>query len=48
MVEGMNVALVSDAGTPGISDPGALVVEAAYEAGIRISPVPGPCAVSAG
>jgi len=45
--EGMDIAIVSDAGTPAISDPGALVVEAAYEAGLRVSPIPGACAVSA-
>lgn len=37
-------ALVSDAGTPGISDPGASVVAAAREAGFDVVPVPGPCA----
>jgi len=40
--QGKTVALVSDAGTPGISDPGALVVARAREAGFRIVPVPGP------
>ena len=38
---GRNVALVTDAGTPGVSDPGALLVEAAHRAGIRVVPVPG-------
>jgi len=39
--EGRSVALVSDAGTPGLSDPGALVVAKAMEAGLRVAPVPG-------
>ena len=41
------VALVTDAGSPGISDPGARVVEAALRAGLRVEPVPGPCALVA-
>ncbi len=42
-----NVALVSDAGTPGISDPGAEVVTAAEAAGHQVVPLPGPSALSA-
>ncbi len=41
---GESVALISDAGTPGISDPGARVVAAVREAGCRVVPLPGPCA----
>ena len=47
LARGLNVAYVSDAGTPGIADPGQSLVEAAHIAGIRVVPVPGPCAAVA-
>ncbi len=45
--EGKTVALVTDAGTPGISDPAERLVAAAVAAGITITPIPGPAAVIA-
>jgi len=45
--EGKSVALVSDAGTPGVSDPGAVVVAVVREAGLRVVPVPGASALTA-
>ncbi|MFN4033232.1 MAG: 16S rRNA (cytidine(1402)-2'-O)-methyltransferase [Fimbriimonadales bacterium] len=44
---GASVALVTDAGTPGISDPGGALVEAAHKAGIRVVPIPGASALTA-
>ena len=47
LATGANVALVSDAGTPGISDPGARLVAAAHAAGYRVCPLPGANAAAA-
>jgi len=44
---GEKIALVTDAGSPGISDPGERVVKAAIAAGFRVESVPGPCALIA-
>lgn len=44
MQEGTNIALITDAGTPGISDPGEELVKQAYEAGITVTSLPGPAA----
>ena len=44
ILEGKNVALITDAGTPGISDPGEVLVQKCYESGITVIPVPGACA----
>ena len=46
LAEGRNVLLVTDAGMPGISDPGYRIVTAAAEAGIRVTALPGPSAVT--
>ncbi len=45
--EGQNVALVSDAGTPGISDPGSILVQDAVAEKIRVEPIPGPSSLTA-
>lgn len=45
--EGEDVVLLSDAGTPGISDPGMRLVREARRSGVRVTPVPGPCAAVA-
>ena len=42
--EGTNIALITDAGTPGISDPGEELVKMCYEAGIEVTSLPGPAA----
>lgn len=44
LLQGKNIALVTDAGMPCVSDPGYLLVEAAVKAGITVTAVPGPCA----
>ena len=45
--KGYDIAMISDAGTPALSDPGAHLVAEAHKAGIRVSPVPGPSAAAA-
>lgn len=45
---GQSVALISDAGTPGIADPGAVLIKKAIEEGVDVVPVPGPTAFVAG
>ena len=47
LTQGETIALISDAGTPGISDPGERIVRAVLEAGHRVESVPGPCALAA-
>ncbi len=47
LTDNIDVALVTDAGTPGISDPGSRVVRQAAQAGIQVIPVPGPSAMAA-
>lgn len=44
LLEGQNIALITDAGTPGISDPGEELVRQAYAAGIVVTSLPGACA----
>ena len=47
LASGEDIALVSDAGTPGVSDPGSRLVDAARKAGFSVFPIPGPSAVTA-
>ena len=44
LLEGKNIAIVTDAGTPGISDPGEEIVKSAIENNIQVIPIPGACA----
>jgi len=44
--QGQDIALVSDGGTPGVSDPGSLLVRAAMSSGLTVCPIPGPSAVA--
>lgn len=44
MLKGVNIALITDAGTPGISDPGEEIVKQCHEAGIEVTSLPGACA----
>lgn len=44
ILQGMDLALITDAGTPGISDPGEVLVQKAYEAGIEVTSLPGAAA----
>ncbi len=45
LLQGKNIALITDAGTPGISDPGEELVKIAYEAGVKVTSLPGASAV---
>ena len=45
LLEGKNIAIVSDAGTPVISDPGGEIVKEAIKNNIKVIPIPGPCAL---
>ncbi|MEI6756819.1 MAG: 16S rRNA (cytidine(1402)-2'-O)-methyltransferase [Chlorobium sp.] len=45
--EGTDVSLITDAGTPVISDPGYAMLHALYERGLKVIPIPGPCAMTA-
>lgn len=47
LLKGESIALVSDAGTPGIADPGARLVREARDAGVQVVPIPGPSAITA-
>src|SRR5689334_9104613 len=46
LTSGQNIALVTESGTPAVSDPGARLVDAAFAAGVKVVPLPGPSAVA--
>jgi 16S rRNA (cytidine1402-2'-O)-methyltransferase len=48
LLTGKQIAIITDAGTPAISDPGEELVRIAYEAGIEVTSLPGPCALITG
>ncbi len=48
LLEGKDIAYITDAGTPGVSDPGYILIRHAIDAGIRVVPIPGASAVIAG
>ncbi|NLO09739.1 MAG: 16S rRNA (cytidine(1402)-2'-O)-methyltransferase [Clostridiales bacterium] len=48
LLDGKHIALITDAGTPAISDPGEELVKQAYDAGIEVTSLPGPCALITG
>ena len=45
LLKGKNIALITDAGTPGISDPGEVLVKKCHECGVRVTSLPGACAL---
>ena len=47
ILDGADAALISDAGTPAVSDPGYRLIRAVVERGIQVTPIPGPCAAVA-
>lgn len=47
LMSGLSVALITDSGTPGISDPGAVIIKKAIDKGIKVIPIPGPSALIA-